>query len=228
MLRPHGTVIHIVPCNGWVNHGFYQISPTLMFDYYGAAGFDPIASALYSSYSSRPDTWFVQAVRPGDFGDGLAGVLQDGIHLYFFCARWGDAVVERPFPTQRLYSSTKTSGPTTPWFLPHNVKNGVKHEAKIETEFSVTEARQEAGHCWLIDLPSEFTSRVSQAVKPLVAFFENETMLGPSNTSHQQIREAGLGAYSLWNQSLYFSTSDNSTPHDNGRQYRLILFDAVT
>jgi hypothetical protein len=25
MLRPHGMVIHILPCNGWVNHGFYQI-----------------------------------------------------------------------------------------------------------------------------------------------------------------------------------------------------------
>ena len=34
MLRPGGVVVHVLPCNGWVNHGFYQISPTLMFDYY--------------------------------------------------------------------------------------------------------------------------------------------------------------------------------------------------
>jgi hypothetical protein len=89
----------------------------LTFDYYGAAGFDPLASALYSSYGSRPDTWFVQAIRPGDLGDGLAGIVQDGIHLYFFCARRGDTVVERPIPTRRLYSSTRTSGPPTTWFL---------------------------------------------------------------------------------------------------------------
>jgi hypothetical protein len=30
MLEPHGYVIHLLPCNGYVDHGFYQISPTLM------------------------------------------------------------------------------------------------------------------------------------------------------------------------------------------------------
>ena len=40
MLTTHGHVIYVVPCNGWIEHGFYQFSPTLLFDYYAAAKFD--------------------------------------------------------------------------------------------------------------------------------------------------------------------------------------------
>jgi len=39
MLKPGGRVIHHVPTNNWVDHGFYQASPTLFFDFYEAAGF---------------------------------------------------------------------------------------------------------------------------------------------------------------------------------------------
>src|SRR5690606_17887488 len=40
LLRPGGMVIHIVPACGWVDHGFYQISPTLLTDYYAANRFE--------------------------------------------------------------------------------------------------------------------------------------------------------------------------------------------
>jgi SAM-dependent methyltransferase len=48
MLRPGGVAIHVLSCNGWANHDFHQFSPTLMFDYYEAAGFEPLESTLYS------------------------------------------------------------------------------------------------------------------------------------------------------------------------------------
>ena len=40
MLAVGGRVVHQSPCNNYVNHGFYQLSPTLFFDYYGANGFE--------------------------------------------------------------------------------------------------------------------------------------------------------------------------------------------
>jgi hypothetical protein len=42
MLRPQGRVIHLSPCNNYANHGFYQISPTLLIDYYRANGYRDI------------------------------------------------------------------------------------------------------------------------------------------------------------------------------------------
>lgn len=39
LLRVGGRVIHISPCHGFANHGFYQFSPTLLADYYQANNF---------------------------------------------------------------------------------------------------------------------------------------------------------------------------------------------
>ena len=39
LTAPGGMVIHHVPMNNWVDHGFYQFSPTLFFDFYQASGF---------------------------------------------------------------------------------------------------------------------------------------------------------------------------------------------
>ena len=33
MVKTGGTIIHHVPMNNWVDHGFYQFSPTLFFDF---------------------------------------------------------------------------------------------------------------------------------------------------------------------------------------------------
>ena len=37
-----GEIIHAAPTNNWPNHGFYQLSPTLFYDYYTANGFEVI------------------------------------------------------------------------------------------------------------------------------------------------------------------------------------------
>lgn len=43
--------------------------------------------------------------------------------------------------------------------------------------------------------------------------------LGPAHVGHASIRSVGRGRYSHWQGELYFSTSDNSDPRTNGRQY---------
>lgn len=39
LLKVGGRIIHLNPLTGWINHGFYQISPTLYFDFYSENGF---------------------------------------------------------------------------------------------------------------------------------------------------------------------------------------------
>jgi len=43
----NGLVIHHVPMNNWVDHGFYQFSPTLFFDFYGAAAFEDLQMKIH-------------------------------------------------------------------------------------------------------------------------------------------------------------------------------------
>ena len=39
LLQPHGRIIHISPANNYMEHGFYQFSPTFFYDYYGSNAF---------------------------------------------------------------------------------------------------------------------------------------------------------------------------------------------
>jgi SAM-dependent methyltransferase len=45
---------------------------------------------------------------------------------------------------------------------------------------------------------------------------------GPANSLHEDIRKTGRGRYSFWHQYIYFSTSDNSDPLNNGRIYEIV------
>src|SRR5262245_43907335 len=70
MLQAGGAVLHVLPLNNWVDHGFYQFSPTLGFDYYAAAGFEMLESAVVA-FSPRRDQgalWQVIAAPPGLYG----------------------------------------------------------------------------------------------------------------------------------------------------------------
>jgi hypothetical protein len=40
LLKVGGRIIHLNPLTGWINHGFYQISPTLYYDFYSENGFN--------------------------------------------------------------------------------------------------------------------------------------------------------------------------------------------
>lgn len=54
--------------------------------------------------------------------------------------------------------------------------------------------------------------------------YEDERALGPGNSQHADIGSKGMGRFSFWKGgSLIFSSSDNSDPRTNGRQYTLIL-----
>ena len=49
---------------------------------------------------------------------------------------------------------------------------------------------------------------------------EDGKPLGPAHALHQSIRDEGGGRYSHWTgNALIFSTSDNSDPNANGRDY---------
>ena len=54
-----------------------------------------------------------------------------------------------------------------------------------------------------------------------VNLFEDGKALGPMNSLHEEIRRKGNGGFSHWAGQLYFSTSNNSDPNVNGRNYSI-------
>jgi SAM-dependent methyltransferase len=46
ILKENGTIVHVSPVNGYADHGLYQISPTLLHDYYGTNQYKILAFVI--------------------------------------------------------------------------------------------------------------------------------------------------------------------------------------
>jgi FkbM family methyltransferase len=82
----------------------------------------------------------------------------------------------------------------------------------------------ENGLCWWAPL-SGLEAAADNSENPMrsrVLFFEDEALLGPAHSQHEDIRRLGGGRHSHWDSVIYFSTSDGSDPNTNGRTYFLL------
>jgi len=88
------------------------------------------------------------------------------------------------------------------------------------------QAAQPSGHGpygYGVPMGTEFW-RQNKKFNPLARLYEDGQLLGPGDALHADIGTRGDGRFSLWTDGfLYFSSSDNSDPRTNGRQYTLVL-----
>lgn len=100
LLRTGGRIIHHLPLNNWVDHGFYQFSPTLLFDFYGANGFADPALLLHFSSRGRESYIAYDPRSDGMLPYSLGGNRQV---MGFFTATKVAAVEPVEFPIQGRY-----------------------------------------------------------------------------------------------------------------------------
>jgi len=80
----------------------------------------------------------------------------------------------------------------------------------------------EIGNCYTVGLQHGAPSDVAGGHSDLV-LLEDGKPLGPAHSAHVDIRNEGRGRYSHWGaRTIYFSTSDNSDPTANGREYKAV------
>ena len=103
--------------------------------------------------------------------------------------------------------------------------------SKLPTEIvlDATRAVPEQGKAWRLDLSDAPVQGDSKEYPQgsLYTLCENGLPLQPSHSAHVYVRQYGKGAHSHWGRVLYFSTSDDSDPRENGRQYVLRRKDLV-
>lgn len=97
-----------------------------------------------------------------------------------------------------------------------------KNKLLLLNEFKI---KHDKDNCFVAYLPKIIPLGDSPAnqVNSKIHLFENETEIGPAHTIHSKIRSAGSGAYSHWEDKLYFSSTDNSSPLKNKRTYHILV-----
>lgn len=103
LLKADGRFVHIGPMNNYVDHGFFQFSPTFFFDFASANGWRVVKSALvkviYDGHA--PGICEISHLPPGRFG--TVGQLDNGSYLHFLVMDRDPASTVDIVPKQSLY-----------------------------------------------------------------------------------------------------------------------------
>jgi len=228
MAAPGGHVLHLVLMDNGVDHGFYQFSPTLFFDWFEAAGLEVLEAAAlrFDAVDFAASTWSVRPVRRGSFGAGELGLAGGRTSLFMVLARKTAEIAAAPSPIQHFYRRGAGPGRVQPrWFPAFQLRAGEAGGAGNATRLPLEGFMLEGGFAWRCALPPavpEGSSGARRCASDLL-LLEDGRPLGPLNWPHALIAAEGQGAYSHWGRSLVFSTSDNSSPLANGRCYEALF-----
>jgi hypothetical protein len=232
LLHSGGSVIHIVPTHNCVDHGFYQISPTLLFDYYEAARYEVLEAASVSWDTSATGIAFshIAPLQSGSFGEGLIGTLGRETILVMLLARKTADAVEEPLPVQSHYAPRPRARPPAPrWFTPYRTQNSRPIPPASPHIIHLECFTPAGGLAWAAKLPEQYAplgDGMDNPIRSPLVLFEDGVRLGPPHASHDSIRSEGRGSYSHWGGGLWISTSDETDPNANGRRYEAWMPDS--
>ncbi|MBX3464990.1 MAG: asparagine synthase (glutamine-hydrolyzing) [Planctomycetes bacterium] len=83
--------------------------------------------------------------------------------------------------------------------------------------------RHDGGAGWLASLRRMRVPRHLLAQGWRAVVLEDGAALGPDDAVHEDVRRLGGGRYSVWEDHVWFSSSDGTNPNRNGRAYTLAL-----
>ncbi len=103
LLKTGGRVLHILPVNNYVNHGFYQFSPTVFFDYYKANGFTGLRGLLVEE-SHRLDVWDLYELPEDGYARFPEFVSTERLSILFTAEKTASSTTGR-VPSQGRYAT---------------------------------------------------------------------------------------------------------------------------
>lgn len=103
MCRTGSNLIHMNPCQGYWNHGFWNVQPTLLFDFYEANGLDECSAYVLELIDDRARFDSRARARP-IARDDVAPCESGHDVLLIFRARKQRPVGRLAMPIQRIYA----------------------------------------------------------------------------------------------------------------------------
>ena len=133
MVKPGGRVVHMSPTCNYVNHGFYQFSPTLFFDYYSTNGFTGLEATIveHNIYRSHRPGWRLRPVTASERVISAQGLL-----TAFVAVRTAESTSDR-VPVQSFYrnlaeqSSAPAAEGAPGGALPQRLWRGLSEDTRL-------------------------------------------------------------------------------------------------
>jgi hypothetical protein len=97
VLKNNGNIVHVLPVSGAINHGFFQVSPILLFDFYSKNGFTDLKCFLY--YKSNGNYYYTNYHPSDNIPNDFFG---RSANLYFIATK-GSSQTEINNPIQGHY-----------------------------------------------------------------------------------------------------------------------------
>jgi glycosyltransferase involved in cell wall biosynthesis len=153
--------------------------------------------------------------------DAAVSILEDA-ELRVSVRETGPKLVEARFGLERMVDETLLAyaDAGVPWALDF-LAEPLRHRAYLPLRQPILDG----GHAFLMQLPQLAVpgDDTDDPCRSHLVVLEDGGPLGPAHTAHDIIRSKGGGAFSHWGGRLYFSTSDNTDPRCNGREYVAIV-----
>lgn len=115
LVKPEGYILHFAPLNNWVDHGFYQISPTLLIDYYLENGFSCINGNIFEYvFTTNKDSCsinYISFMNTENYNtlhfpfSSIEGAFGSGLYGYTLLAKKHLKSTAEKIPTQSSYES---------------------------------------------------------------------------------------------------------------------------
>jgi len=218
-----GTVICGAPTNNWIDHGFYQLSPTLKFDFFSANDFEFRASrAVLIDPKEEVRRGF--PLYPGE-GHRWNGTRRKLTHV-LTVTRLPESTVDR-VPIQGLYLDMHSDQRRKFRFEasePHEVKGGVFTPAPSD-RFDLKEFRP-LDDRWAAPFhdPKHLASVERLPFRSKALVYEDGELLKWIVSDPAMVKERP-GSFYHAARFVHFSTSDGSDPRSNGRRYEVAFPD---
>lgn len=221
MLEPGGLLLHLGPMNNWIDHGFYQFSPTLWFDFAHANDIDVEHSMLIERREEERMAFVVDPLYPGE-GNSVRAA---GRCLHIVSLRPRRRLAQIVVPKQSMYLGKHGDG-------------GISFALRPTLPCEIIDGRvmwRERRH---LALPAARLEPIGEGMYAMATnamggtggrpFRSGAVVLDDGRPLRRVVSQLELiaefaGSYCHLERRIAFSTFDGSDPRSNGRQYVLSM-----
>lgn len=222
LLEPGGELSYSAPCNNWIDHGFYQLSPTFAFDYFTENGLEFMTSTATLQDRKTRDRLTVP-LYPGE--SGMLGFQDKWVSYVAHLVRVPGSTYDK-IPKQGVYQSMHDGAQRRfrfKSFLPVETIDGKPRVIPMKSfplDTDKIKADSGGGYSHPFQSREHFPSLPGRPFRSKGVVYEDNLPLSWVVSVPEMVGERP-GSFSHYKSWVHFSASDGSDPRENKRKYTI-------